>query len=134
MTAELHKEASKGYSEKYLSYRKRSINTLVDFYQKCIENIEALEAQILEVELRYSALHKDVQKLVTYCGLHGVNPNEIFFWDDYDLEIMIRKNLMFVLPAINLSEHTDIDEHVNIFPFERKFLTAKLLMKGAKHA
>jgi hypothetical protein len=105
MQDELAKYAARSNAqESVINYRVEQINKLVDLYNSFQSLVSEMEMQIMELNVGYNKLHRDVQKLVTFAELHNINPNMIFHYEQADLAKMLNAGTRIIPPALGLPE------------------------------
>lgn len=96
MQAELKEYANKSRaSQPAIDARLENINALVDYYTLAEELISEEQMKNMELQLGYTKLHFDTQRLVYWCALHGINTNAMFFYQKSELEDLYKKGVRF---------------------------------------
>jgi hypothetical protein len=94
-------EELKGYANKprasqaAIDARLENINSLVEYYTLAEQLISEEQMKNMELQVGFTKLHTDTQRLVYWCKLHGINPNAMFQFTQSELEAIYKKGIIF---------------------------------------
>jgi len=123
MTADYERYAASGKAtQRALDIKLNIINKLVEFYEAAEALREEKERENIALSERYSLLHADTQKLVTFAELHRVDPKMISFYKHSELQLLYVQGVRFIPPRYSFSDikfRLEGDELKATFPHEK---------------
>ncbi|RYY18990.1 MAG: hypothetical protein EOP41_10160 [Sphingobacteriaceae bacterium] len=87
--------ATEKASQRAVNIQVAILNKVVAFYQAAEEQISEQEIQLMELQLNYSKLQEETQKLIYWCQLHGVNVYQPMLYSIAELELLIIRRRKF---------------------------------------
>lgn len=98
-------------SQRKVNHDTMVINNLVDFFNAAEADKARLESNLVDLQLKYSRLHQDAQRLVLFCSLHGINPNMVFYYSTDELQEMIARGVRIAPPKYELKYYQPDPAH-----------------------